>query len=376
MRLKNLITKRKVTMKKNIILSFALLSSLSLTACGNNHSQMNNGHMNMSNPDNAPQASQDNTQATSFYYTANEGGSISKIDATTNKVINTIKEDGVVHNVQVSSDGKVLGATFLPKMDHMSMGQSSNHSMEMPGYALFLDTKTNQLIHKVQVGNHPAHIVFTQDGKYVLVTNNEDNTVSVIDAKTYKVVQTIATGKGPHGFRISSDSKYAYIANMGEDTVSVIDLSTLKESKRIKVGIAPVTTGVTKDGHILVVTINAENTLAMVNLDSGKVAKVPVGAGPAQVYIEPDDKFAFVANQGTEKNPSHSVSKIDLATKKVVATFETGKGSHGVVTSPDNKMIYVANMFDNTVTVIDNQKNKVIATVPVGTTPNGITFKQ
>lgn len=363
--------------KKNVILSVALLSSLVLTACGNDNNQMNHGNMNMSNPKNASQTSQDNTQATSFYYTANEGGSISKIDASTNKVINTIKEDGVVHNVQVSPDGKILGATFMPKMASMgNMSDSNDESMKMQGFALFLDTKTNQVIEKVQVGNHPAHIVFTQDGKYVLVTNNEDNTVSVIDAKTYKVVQTIPTGKGPHGFRISSDSKYAYIANMSEDTVSVIDLSTLKETKRIKVGQTPVTTGVTKDGRTLVATINAENALAIVNLVSGKMDKVPAGVGPAQVYIEPDDKYAFVANQGTEKNPSHSVSKIDLATKKVAATIETGKGAHGVVTSPDNKIVYVTNMFDNTLTVIDNQDNKVITTVPVGTTPNGVTFKQ
>ena len=32
-------------------------------------------------------------------------------------------------------------------------------------------------------------------------------------------------------------------------------------------------------------------------------------------------------------------------------------------------------MYDNTVSVIDNSKNNVIAIIPVGKTPNGITFK-
>ncbi len=35
-----------------------------------------------------------------FYYTANEGGSISKVDASANKLIKTIKLDEVVHNFQ------------------------------------------------------------------------------------------------------------------------------------------------------------------------------------------------------------------------------------------------------------------------------------
>ena len=82
-----------------------------------------------------------------------------------------------------------------------------------------------------------------------------------------------------------------------------------------------------------------------------------------------------MANQGTQEKPSNTVSKIELATKKVIATIETGKGAHGVVTSPDNKFVYVTNMYENTVSVIDNNTNKVIATVPVDKTPNGISYR-
>ncbi|MBT2696673.1 hypothetical protein J7E79_04480 [Bacillus sp. ISL-40] len=86
------------------------------------------------------------------------------------------------------------------------------------------------------------------------------------------------------------------------------------------------------------------------------------------------NQFAFVANQGTEDVPSHSLTKIDLKSKQVVATIETGKGSHGVVTSPDSKFIYITNMFEDTVTVIDNSQNKVLKTIKVGKTPNGISI--
>lgn len=303
-----------------------------------------------------------------FYYTANEGGSISKVDALSNTLIKSIKLEGVVHNAQISPNGDILGAVLIPKM-------ASHEKEEMAGLALFFNTKTDQQIKKVAVGNHPAHIVYTQNGKYILVTNSEDNTVSVIGAKTYKIVQTISAGKGPHGFRISKDSHYAYIANMGEDTVSVINLLDLKEERKIKVGKTPVTTGITSDGKTLVVTLNAENSLAIVDLATDNIKKIEVGVGPAQVFIEPDDKFIFVANQGTKARPSNTVSKIDLKTKSVVATIVVGKGAHGVVTDNNGKFIYVTNMFENTVSVIDNSRNEVIATVPVGQTPNGITYK-
>lgn len=348
---------------RNLIITVLVLFTLLLSACA--------GAKNQVPPAPGPKESAQEAApivAKSVYYTANEGGGITRIDAVTNTVIDTIPVDGTLHNVQVSPDGKVLGATFLPKME-------GHGAMEINGFALFFDTVTNNLIKKVEVGGHPAHIVFTQDGKYALVTNNESNNVTVIDGKTYNVVQNVPTGKGPHGFRISQDSKTAYIANMGEDTVSVIDITALKETKKINVGKTPVTAGITKDGKTLAVTLNAENMLAIVDLATDKVEKIPVGQGPAQVFIQTDDKFALVANQGTKQQPSNTMSKVDLASKKVVATIEAGKGAHGLVTSNDNKFVYVTNMYENTVSVIDNNANKMIGTVAVGETPNGITYK-
>lgn len=310
----------------------------------------------------------------SYYYTANEGGSISRVNASTNKVLDTIKVDGSAHNVQISPDDKTVGVTITPKMSGKDNSMDMKDST-MAGYASFYDVETNKLITKVNVGKHPAHIVFTPNGKYALVTNSGDNNVSVIDAGNHSVVNKISTGKTPHGFRISMDSKLAYVANMGEDTVSVLDIESFKEIKKIKVGKTPITTAVTKDNKTLLVTLNGENALAVVDLSTDSIEKIPVGVGPAQVYIEPDNKFAFVANQGTEAAPSNTVSKIDLSTKKVVATIETGKGAHGIVASDNNKFVYVTNMFDNTVSVIDNTTNKAIQTVAVDKTPNGISYK-
>lgn len=350
------------------IATFAILT-LTLTACSNTVKK------NTTLESNQTESQKSVEEEAHFYYTANESGSISKINATTNEVIDTIKDaEGSPHNVQVSPDGKVVAYTLAAKMTE-NQSKDVNMNMNMNGFVVFYDTDTEKLIKKVEVGKHPAHVVFTEDGKYIIVTNNEDNSVSVIDAKNYKIINTITVGKGPHGFRVSKDSKFAYVANMGEDTISVVDIENNKEVKKIKVGNTPVTTGITSDGKTFVATVNSENTLAIIDLATDKVEKVPVGKGPAQVYIEPDDKYAFVANQGTEDSPSNTVSKIDMTTKKVVATIETGKGAHGVVVSPDNKYVYVTNMYDGTVSIIDNSTDKVIKTTKVEGEPNGISYK-
>lgn len=355
---------------------FLVILGVILTGCSSNNNQgEQSGETKESQKQPAEdvneneQAQEEESVEDKYYFTANEGGSISKITVASNQVESTFEVDGNVHNVQVSPDGKILGATVVPKMSH-----GHDDSMATPGKALFFDTKTNELLQTIEVGNHPAHIVFTEDGKYVLVTNNEDNSVSVIDSESFIVIETISTGKGPHGFRISSDSQKAYIANMGEDTVSVVNLETMKEDKKIKVGPTPVTTALTSDGQTLIATLNAENSVAIVDLNNDQVEKVQVGTGPAQVYIDGNNQFAYVANQGTEEAPSNSVTVIDLAAKEVTATIETGKGAHGVVTSSDNKRLYVTNMFENTVSVIDTEQNKVIETIQVGEIPNGISI--
>lgn len=138
--------------------------------------------------------------------------------------MDTIAIDGSAHNVQISPDEKVIGVTIVPSEGHAEDSSDSNESMEMEhdedshtsmsnesddekGIAAFYDTETGEKLAEVEVGSHPAHIVFTNDGNYAAVSNNGENTVSVIDVSTYEVVETIPTGEGPHGFRIAEDGK-------------------------------------------------------------------------------------------------------------------------------------------------------------------------
>ncbi|GAA3324949.1 hypothetical protein GCM10020331_054840 [Ectobacillus funiculus] len=164
------------------------VAALSLAACSNTTNQGTTQKKQEASAQTQQQKNQRLPQH--FYYTANEGGSISKIDATTNKVVETIQVEGAVHNVQVSPDGKVIAATVVPNME------SGDHdSMEMNGLVSFYDTSSNKLLKTVEVGEHPAHVVFTQDGKYVLVTNNEGNDVSILDGKTYEAIKKCCSRK-------------------------------------------------------------------------------------------------------------------------------------------------------------------------------------
>lgn len=122
------------------VIGSTVVITLTLAACSNakNNTQT-------PSPNNAETKVEQ--KAVSYLYTANEGGSVSKIDLSTNKVVDTIKDDGGPHNVQVSPDGKVVAYTSPGKMDS---GQSQQEVMTMNGFAVFYDTQTGKLIKKLK----------------------------------------------------------------------------------------------------------------------------------------------------------------------------------------------------------------------------------
>ncbi|ANB56121.1 hypothetical protein GFC29_3728 [Anoxybacillus sp. B7M1] len=126
---------------RKVIITVTLLSLFifALTGCGvtsqKNDATSGESEQNKQSETTTKEQSKEH-EAKKYYFTANEGGSISKIDLKTNKVVSTIKVDGAVHNVQVSPDGKILGATLVPEMQH-----GNDHSMEMKGMAVFIIQK-------------------------------------------------------------------------------------------------------------------------------------------------------------------------------------------------------------------------------------------
>jgi YVTN family beta-propeller protein len=315
--------------------------------------------------------------APSAIFVANEGdGTVSVIDAETFKVTRHIAVGAGAHNVQVSPDGALAWVTNNGAPHTAATGKShsgeAHGAMSNAGEVWAIETETGDVVARVAVGKHPAHVVVSADSRWVFVTNGGDNTLSVIDTESNKVVDTIPTGKFPHGIRLSPDGKQAYVANLKGGTVSVIDTASRKEISQIPVGKGPAQVGFTSDSRLAFVSLSQEGSVAVIDPIGRKVLrKVRVGDVPIQLYATPDNRFLFVANQGSRKKPGNTVSVIDLSTFST-QRIQTGSGAHGVVVGKDGRYAYVTNLYANTVSVIDVRLLKTVATVAVGVEPNGI----
>ncbi len=71
------------------------------------------------------------------------------------------------------------------------------------------------------------------------MTNEGNDTVSVIDTATNTVTDEVEVGISPVGIALSPDGTKAYVANYDDNTTSVIDTATNEVTANVSVGIGP-----------------------------------------------------------------------------------------------------------------------------------------
>ena len=119
-----------------------------------------------------------------------------------------------------------------------------NHSNML----LVLDAATLDQIKQLETGHGAYNVEPSADGKWVIVTNKKDQSVSLIDAVALTETARIPTHKPfPHGVAYSPDGRYAFISqeSKGVDpgAVDVIDLTTHTDVATAPVPLQP--TGIT-----------------------------------------------------------------------------------------------------------------------------------
>lgn len=306
-----------------------------------------------------------------FVYTANErADSISQVQLDSGAV-KTISTAISPHNVQVTPDGSRLLAVGVSS-------HSAHHGSSGGGSGQLWVFETGALDKApvvIEVGEHPAHVVTDLNAEHAFVTDSAANVVRVIDLKAKAETARIPTGAYPHGLRLSPDGKTLYVANMRGASVSVIDVDTLKETGRIKVGQGPVQVGFAPDGRQAYVSLSATNQLGLIDTRQQRlIGKVAVGRTPIQM-VATSAGLVYVANQGSAQAPDQTVSVVDVAKRRVVRTVVTGKGAHGTAMSPDNAYVFVSNLEAGTFSVIETSTQRVVAEHSVGAGPNGISYQ-
>lgn len=191
----------------------------------------------------------------------------------------------------------------------------------------------------------------------------------------------------PSGVAVSPDGRRAYVANAGSPdhpsaTVVMVDLGTQTVTATVRVPPRPMALALTPDGRrLLVASIGstAAPAGALTVIDTAArhvVSTIPLASTPGDVTVSPDGRIAWCVITGASTYSPGAAVTVDLAKAIVVGSVPVGVDPDGVVVAPDGRRTYVANYFDDTVSVIDTTTRTVVATVPTGSGPSGLAVDQ
>src|SRR3954453_3353756 len=89
-----------------------------------------------------------------------------------------------------------------------------------------IDTGTNSVVATVPVGLGPTAVAVTPNGRFAYVVNQLSHNVSVISAVSNTVVATVAVGLAPSGIAITPNGAFVYVSSIPSANISVIDTAT------------------------------------------------------------------------------------------------------------------------------------------------------
>jgi DNA-binding beta-propeller fold protein YncE len=258
-----------------------------------------------------------------------------------------------------------------------------------------------------QLGNFPTGAALSPDGRFLWAVDSGHgkNDVKVTDVATGQVVQTVPLPGGYEGVAFAPDGSRAYVSGTklssdkpegptkgnGGDVVHVFRVNPATGHSVEENPIAlPATSGgtgqmnslppasgdipeglaVSPNGRWLVVALNQADRVALIDLgpSPGPVTTLTVGRYPAMVAFDAKGR-AFVSNEydGT-------LSVVDPDGRRVIATIGALGGALGDVNShpegmavdPLHPLLYVAVTNRDLVDVIDTDALKVVHQISVG----------
>jgi len=293
---------------------------------------------------------------TTLYVTDNLGGAVIPIDTATNlpRAAQSIAQGIDFYEPAPSGGGVVMG---------MASPQGE------PGYIYFYKAQSG-LGPPIVVGNNTvSDVQITPDVATVWVVEpgvgSKNGSAIPVNAHTRTVGSAIPLGHGVAGDAMSSDGRWLVVANSLDATVSVVDLARQAVVATVPVGASPATVTISSDSTTAWVGCSLGRTLVPVNLKTGTAgAPVPLTNSPAAAVIPTGSSNALVLFPTTDGNVSFLSNNATLG-----QPIALGNDPRMLI-SPDGKTGWVVNALSDTLERLDISKQTTSAPIKVPRTPS------
>ncbi|MBX3655310.1 MAG: YncE family protein [Ramlibacter sp.] len=236
----------------------------------------------------------------------------------------------------------------------------------------FVDPRTAEVQRTVRGILDPYQLRFSPDMKWFLTAANRLNHVDIYrwDGKDMTLARRVSTGKTPSHIWIDSKSTTAFVTMQDSDELVAIDLASQTLLWRVKTGTMPADVYGTADDSKLLVGLTGSHSVEVYDV-TGKTPrlfkKIRTGDGAHAFRASGDRRHVFLSNR-----VANTISKIDLQTLEVVASYPAPGGPDCMEVMTGGKLLLVTSRWARKLTVIDTEQQKVVRQVNVGKSPHGV----
>ncbi len=191
------------------------------------------------------------------------------------------------------------------------------------------------------------------------VSNEKDDSISVIDLDKMETVETLQVGMRPRGLTLSHDNKLLYICASDSDTVQVMDLATRQIIKQLPSGADPEQFALHPNNKWLYISNEDDALVTVVDVDKEEVlAQIDVGVEPEGMAVSPDGKWAVNTSETT-----NMLHWIDTSTNQLVDNTLVDQRPRHVEFTKDSKLLWASAEIGGTVSVVDVDKREILKTL-------------
>jgi DNA-binding beta-propeller fold protein YncE len=303
------------------------------------------------------------------YVPNSNGSTVTVIDPHAMRVIDTFRTGKAPQHV-------------VPAYDLKTLWVNNNGA----GTLTAIDPMTGKPGRTVSVAD-PYNMYYTPDGAFAVVMQEARRVMQFLHADTMTPAFTISVPDcaGVNHMDFTPDGRYGLASCEFAGRLEKVDLVDRKAVGSIDLGVVggmPQDVRLSADGSRFYVADMMAGGMHVVTAEPfTKVGFIPTGVGAHGLYPSRDGTKMYVTNRGTttvagQRRPPGSVSVFDFASQKVVATWTIpGGGSPDMGNlSVDGSQLWLSGRYDDVVYAFDTVAGKLLATIPVGAGPHGLTY--
>ncbi|HJT31135.1 MAG TPA: PVC-type heme-binding CxxCH protein [Pirellulales bacterium] len=299
-------------------------------------------------------------------YVANSAGNdIHVIDTATNRVIKRVEVGPQPHGLVATAKGDRLFITI------------ENTGGEQ-GELLWFDPATDTVTRRMTVGPRPNQLACTPDGRLVYIPC-DDASWWVVDTERAEVITKIATGGRPHNTLCSPDGQRMYLGPKGSYHVLIADARSHRLIGEIPLSDAPRPIALSRDEKRLYANVDTLIGFEVCDVQARKVihrveADVPEellrkASRSHGIALSPDEKELWMCDVFHDRT---YVFDVAVSPPRQVATITMQGGGYWLCFAPDGRKCYISERIGNTVAVVDTASREIVEHIAVGQAPKRV----